>query len=88
MTAVLLNTNISPFRKTMPVFMPYVVHECLFLLCFYHGIVSPLYRKYLPLSAVVADVITLRRPATLSGGSSSQYPPLMSNRTIRQRKVW
>lgn len=85
--AVLVNTNISPIRKTMPVFMPYVVHKFLSLFRFHHGIVSPLYRKYLPLSAVVADEITLRRPATLSGGSSSQYPPLMSNRTMRQRKV-
>lgn len=87
MAAVLVNTNISPVRKTIPVFMPYIVHEILFLFHFHHGIVSPLYRKYFPLSAVVVDVITLRRPATLSGGSSSQYPPLMSNTTMRQHKV-
>lgn len=36
----------------------------------YHGIISPLYRMYFPLSSAVADVITFRMPATLSAGSS------------------
>lgn len=48
------------------------------LFVIYHGITSPLNRKNLPLSFVVADVKTLRRPPTLSLAWSGAASPPMS----------
>lgn len=66
----------APHRNTN-----YIYHFTFSLLfAIYHGITSPLNRKNFPLSSVVAEVNTLRRPPTLSlARSGAASPPILGD---------